>query len=375
MIRVAFKSAIVTNLISFALPLLLSAADVLAAMSDIFGVTQESSEISAAQPQEQPAAYAPQVKIPVEIELSKEAAVTGNRFFLSEIAVCKGDDADCKELLSLDLGKSPEVGGFSLVSKKMVEEAIKKSSSLRDYSFKGADYVRITSKFQDLKESDLKEALRNEILKANASADHLSYIIEMDKIYLSGRPKVRAGEYQFVLNDLSRKVESVNELVEEYFKNNGLKTKVIIKSLSGQWPDVEMEVRIKLKVSAQLPVATRMIKKGELLDAKAVAFAYREVRSLVEISWSDMKEIEGSIAKQLIRTGEIIKSARIERTKLVKRGESVQIKILSGGIEFTGFGVSLGNGASGETVMVLLGKDKKKLSGKVLGQSLVEVLM
>ncbi len=136
----------------------------------------------------------------------------------------------------------------------------------------------------------------------------------------------------------------------------------------------------QVRFSAMVPtfVASKRVHPGDKLSrgdfqiqpinvAQGLAYQYRGVMLGVK------EKIDGLQARQTILEGQYPLSSGVERIPDIRRGDPVELKIVSGDIQLSTMGQVQEPGYLGENVRVLTQKSKKELVGKLIVGGIVEV--
>ena len=92
---------------------------------------------------------------------------------------------------------------------------------------------------------------------------------------------------------------------------------------------------------------------------------------------TNSNDLENKIAKRTIKKGEILKISSFSSPKIISRGESVQIEVVSGSVVIRTTGTSLDDAEIGNSVRVRRdGNDSKTtLTGKVNDEGIVQIIL
>jgi flagella basal body P-ring formation protein FlgA len=136
----------------------------------------------------------------------------------------------------------------------------------------------------------------------------------------------------------------------------------------------------QVRFSAMVPtfVASKRIHPGDKLSrgdfqiqpiniAQGLAYQYRGVMLPTK------EKIDGLQARQTILEGQYPLTSGVERIPDARRGDPVELKIVSGEIQLSTMGQIQEPGYVGENVRVLTQKSKKELVGKLQAGGIVEV--
>ncbi len=134
------------------------------------------------------------------------------------------------------------------------------------------------------------------------------------------------------------------------------------------------------RFSAMVPtlVATKRIRPGDKLSrgdftlqpinvAQGLAYQYRGVMLGAK------EPVDGLQARQTILEGQYPLSSGVEKVPDIRRGDTVQVKILSGEISLSTQGLVQEPGYFNQNVRVLTQKTKKELTGRLKEGGIVEV--
>jgi len=145
----------------------------------------------------------------------------------------------------------------------------------------------------------------------------------------------------------------------EFMSNDSL-----IKRLSGSatinsFTDV---VVAKSQISGGSPISFEMIS----LEEKAVSLPIGDL-------CTELADVEGQVAERRIAAGRIVKKSSIKRAPDVRTGDMVLLIAESQKVKITMQGIARQDGEIGETITVLNVRSNKRVSGRVIGQSIIQV--
>lgn len=136
----------------------------------------------------------------------------------------------------------------------------------------------------------------------------------------------------------------------------------------------------QVRFSAMVPtfVASKRVHPGDKLSrgdfqiqpinvAQGLAYQYRGIMLGVK------EKIEGLQARQTILEGQYPLSSGVERVPDIRRGDAVELKILSGEIQLSTMGQVQEPGYLNQNIRVLTQKSKKELVGRLKDGGIVEV--
>jgi flagellar basal body P-ring formation protein FlgA len=121
----------------------------------------------------------------------------------------------------------------------------------------------------------------------------------------------------------------------------------------------------------QVAVLARPVAKGERIEAGDFA-----VETRTPAAARGALSIEGAAGMEAARNlpaGNIVRSSDVMRPQLVRRGEPVSIRIVSGTLVITATGRALSGGSQGEPVRVVTNATSRTLDGIVEGSGTVRI--
>lgn len=132
--------------------------------------------------------------------------------------------------------------------------------------------------------------------------------------------------------------------------------------------------------SAWIParVALKRIRPGEVIRAEQfitqqVNLAMGQARDFRGLIMTQASELDGLEAIQTILEGQMLLSSAIQRIPDIRKGDSVQVKLISGDLTLTTQGLAGEPAYLNRPVRVLTGKNKKELLGYLQSGGIVEV--
>jgi flagella basal body P-ring formation protein FlgA len=125
-------------------------------------------------------------------------------------------------------------------------------------------------------------------------------------------------------------------------------------------------------------VATRRVMPGEKIDAiyftrKTVDVARGQARELRGVIFPAAESLAGLESRQTILEGQFLTTPAVQKTPDLKRGDSVSIRIISGGLTLNVQGTAEESGYLDNRVKVMALKTKRVLTGQLKAGSVVEV--
>ncbi|HHM23877.1 MAG TPA: flagellar basal body P-ring formation protein FlgA [Bacteroidetes bacterium] len=223
--------------------------------------------------------------------------------------------------------QTPEMAGLKpsktfMLTKKMIEDRIK-MFLLKEYS-QNHDEIRIEV-------SQVPDA------------------IEVDPVDWEVKVESRSGTVRNGVNSLDVTVFSSKEIYKKFVASARLRT----------FDDVV--------------VAARLINRGEQLKAEDLKLERVETTNFKRDYFTDLSELIGLQAKQVIAAEKPIFAGMVELPDLIHRGDVVRIVVQLKNLKVTAMGKALENGKKGEKIRVQNLSTGKKLTGTIVDEKTVVV--
>lgn len=131
---------------------------------------------------------------------------------------------------------------------------------------------------------------------------------------------------------------------------------------------------LALATPEDVPVAVlgHAVQKGDRIEAGDFAVEQRPVATARGALTID--QAAGMEAARNLPAGTVVRQADLMRPQMVRRGEPVTIRIVSGPLIITAAGRALGGGAKGEAVRVVANATNRTLDGVVEATGAVRIV-
>jgi flagella basal body P-ring formation protein FlgA len=138
------------------------------------------------------------------------------------------------------------------------------------------------------------------------------------------------------------------------------------------WEDT-LYIPINLQEWREVPVASRQLRRGEIISSQDVAMARLEVSRIGLDYASSMDGVIGKEIQQDLQFGEVFRKGKIKAPPMISAGEKVLLRYLSGTLEASASGVAVDSAGEGELIKVRNESSKRIIVGQVDGPGLVTV--
>lgn len=195
---------------------------------------------------------------------------------------------------------------------------------------------------------------------------------ELQKKYPGSRIKLN-GDLNLVRGEIPRQVRSATLMSE---RSNGRVQLEVEGTIDGR--NVSALVEVDASAWVQAWVAKKRLHPGERLspdlfeqqEVDVLTGLAHEMRGLILSTQEDIQKLE---TRQSILQGHYVLSTAVQRIPLVKKGDPVRVRLISGDILLTTSGIAQEPGHLGKSLSIITQKTKKHLIGTLREGSLVEV--
>lgn len=138
----------------------------------------------------------------------------------------------------------------------------------------------------------------------------------------------------------------------------------------------KIEVPFKIKIQKEVVVANKDIPPNSVIREDDLITVSRDVDNYNQII-IEIQNAVGKLTARRISRGEIIKKNDLQQPKVIKRGQSVNVEVISGNVKIYTTGVASQDGAIGETIRIRRDNDNSKstIDGIVVNDNLVQIIL
>lgn len=138
----------------------------------------------------------------------------------------------------------------------------------------------------------------------------------------------------------------------------------------------KIEIPFKITIQREVVVANRDIPPNSILKEDDLITVGREVDNFNQIL-DEIHFAVGKLTNRRISKGETIKKSDLQQQKVVKRGQNVNIEVISGNVKIYSTGTAIQDGAIGDLIRVRRDTDniKSTIEGIVVGENLVQLIL
>jgi flagellar basal body P-ring formation protein FlgA len=292
------------------------------------------------------------------VVLPSEAHVRGTELTLGAVAQIRGDDAALVERAkAIELGWTPSPGYTRLLQNWQIEQKIALSLAGTSVTFEGSKACRIAPETAHVAGSALSAKAIDE-LRALFGSREVTLV-----------PQTPAPDLEIPLGNKPCELRCAIERRELHAGAWSVPVQV--------WVDDTLYQTSWVALSAELydlvPVLAHDVRRGDVIDAAALELRRTRIASDLGGEPLSAQALSGSVALRDLGAGSVLTDREVQRAKLVRSGDTVQLQVRKGPITARGSAIAKADGAAGERIRIWNSDKTRELSGTVIGRGLVEI--
>jgi len=203
---------------------------------------------------------------------------------------------------------------------------------------------------------------------ASIRAAAASYV-EANAAQFPVTPVVSAGDL-----DSRLQLERCSVPIEAFEPPNGLRAGRAIVGVrcEGEQP-WKLYVPVEIELPGEVVVASRPLKRGEILAPEDLVLAARDLSRLHRDYYTTPEGLVGQKVRRTLRRNAVITPRAVEAHEVVSRGSDVTILAANPVVQVRMRGKALDNGSAGERIKVQNLSSGREISATVVGAGLVRV--
>lgn len=143
--------------------------------------------------------------------------------------------------------------------------------------------------------------------------------------------------------------------------------------MDGEKTEMVKPVAGRYDTVATVPVLTRQLRKGDVIEQADLEFKKIPERQLRKDSITDAARLIGNSPIRMISPGRAIRAAEISSPMMVKKGQTVEMHYTTPYMTIRTTGQALEDGSDGALVRVQNSTSQKAVSGRVVANGKIEV--
>jgi flagella basal body P-ring formation protein FlgA len=292
------------------------------------------------------------------VVLPSEARVRGTELTLGALAQVRGDDAALVERAkALELGWTPAPGYARVLQDWQIEQKLAAALAGTSIRFEGSHACRIAPETARIAGSAL----------AAKAQDELRSVFGTREVALV--PQGQASDLEVPLGNKPSELRCAIERREQRAGSWSVPVQVWVDGTLYQtcW------VGFAVELYDLVPVLAREVRRGDVLDASALELRRMRISSDLGGEPLSALALGGAVALHDLGAGSVLTDRDVQRAKLVRGGDTVQLQVRKGSITARGSAIAKGDGTAGERIRVWNSDKTRELTGTVIGRGLVEI--
>ena len=292
------------------------------------------------------------------VVLPAQVQVRGTELSLGAVAEVRGDDAALVERAkALELGYTPAPGYTRVLQDWQIEQKLAVAFAGTSVRFEGSKACKIAPETAHVAGSAL----------AAKAQDELRAIFGTREVSLA--PQGLVSDLEVPLGQKPCELRCAIERREQHAGAWSVPVQI--------WIDGALYQTSWVNFTAELfdlvPVLAREVRRGELIDGSALEL--RRTRISADLGGEPLgfTSLNGAIATRDLGVGSVLTDRDVQRAKLVRSGDTVQLQVRKGAITARGSAIAKADGAAGDRIRVWNSDKTRELSGTVIGRGLVEI--
>jgi len=319
------------------------------------------------------AAATPAARAGTTIEIQSDVAVAGATVRLGDIALVEGASSD--RIVSLVICPSPLVGDSLLLDRRRIRRRLLANLGTADFRLAGAETctVRRVAESRPVPPKSETPVVKNgptqslkmllsRTIRERIDLPATSYRVQFDQ---------RDAADLSLIDDI-RTFKLFNGPNERAIGSGTFRVEVCLRQAPAKVVRT-LYVRYRVVHLANVVVAARDIRSGEVLSRRDVRLEQREFRT-DKVRWlRTLNDAVGATVRSALGVGQMVRPDDLTRTFYVRRGESVTVHLMGRGFSMKTRSRALESGELGSTIAVQGTGGKGRFYARVIDVRTVEV--
>lgn len=285
----------------------------------------------------------------VRVVVRESVTTTKGKLCLEDLAeVDPSGSAEEEVALALQrivIGESPAPGAEKTIEGTFILERLKAAGvDLAQVGYNIPKFIIVRRAGRLLEREEIQRALVKSLSNPNSELKNIDY----------------RDNYYVPLGDLR-----LTATIED-----ARRARVIVRS--PDWEDT-FYLPITLQEWREVPVASRQLRRGDLISSQDVAMARLEVSRLGSDFAPTAELVIGKEIQQDLQYGDVFRKGKIKSPPIIAVGDKVLLRYLSGALEASASGVAVESAGEGELIKVRNESSKRIILGQVDGPGSVTV--
>lgn len=290
--------------------------------------------------------------------LNPEARVRGTELSVGALAEVRGDDTALVERIkTLELGWAPAPGYTRTLQRWQIEQKLQAAFPGTHIKLEGADVIRIAPQTTKLSGSELRTRAESELRSIFGSKETIL------------TPTGPMLDVEIPAGDRHPELRCVLEKREQRAGAWSVPVQIWVDGalFSTQW------INFQVEISDLVPVLIRDVRRGDVLGPEHFELRRARVGHMGSLEPLSGPALLGAVAQMDLAAGATVTARDVQRARLVKSGDTVQVQVRKGAITARASAIAKTDGMSGDRIRLVSADKTRELSGVVIGRGLVEV--
>lgn len=292
------------------------------------------------------------------VVLQPETRVRGTELSVGALAEVRGDDAALVERVkALELGWAPAPGYTRTLQRWQIEQKLQGAFPGTQLQIEGAQVVRVVPQTQKLSGTELRTRAEEELRSLFAGRETIltptSALTDLE--IPAGQ---RAPELRCLLEKREQRAGAWSVPVQIWVDGALYST---------QW------INFQVELSELRPVLVRDLRRGDVIGPEHFELRRTRIGHMGGLEPLSGPALLGAVAQVDLAAGSTVTAREVQRARLVKSGETVQIQVRKGAITARSSAIAKADGMSGDRIRLVSADKSREISGVVIGRGLVEV--
>lgn len=284
-----------------------------------------------------------------------DVLVTKQKVNLSDIADISAQNTEAQLALSkIELGSSPKPGStMELPAQRVLDVLRNQGVDLQKVGYVFTPNITIRRASRSITEPEIQAALQATLAQEGGDVAIKNISLPRDPQVFTGPATIQAS------------LRAANNASQRNYE-------ITLTGSDGE--KMTLEGRAELDSWKQVPVATRSLAAGSIVEAPDFGLARLNTKDLPKDAAFDVSNLLGKMVQREVTVGQVFRVGTLERPAVIKSGSRVTLVVNSGLLEATASGIAMQDGFNGDLIEVRNDLSKRIISGRVKNQNTVEIL-
>lgn len=299
-----------------------------------------------------------QAQAQAKVSLKPEAMVEASEVYLSDIATIQSQDKSLAQALSgIRVATVPMPGQTVNVDASSIQLRLRAAKvDPGKVQVVDSSRTKVTRAFQLVDSASLLEAARSALEASFTNGAR----VEVEATRSPADVRIRPGQVDLVARPSAARA--------------GIQTVPVEILVDGQ-KDRTVSVSLRVRVFQPVVVLNTAVARGQMLTPADLTIDEREVSAFAGDLITDPVFAEGLKTRRPMAAGSFLRSADLDVIPLVRRNAPVVVSTTAGRVTIRSTGQALEDGTMGQMVKVRPAGSTETISGKVVGEGRVELVL